>query len=71
MRYALETSALPEVFREAIECLMPAGTCVLLGSARKGSEVAFEMPFLQEGRLFAAWFRATAFRKSSPKDSST
>ena len=29
---------------------MPAGTCVLLGSARKGSEVAFEMPFLQQGR---------------------
>ena len=29
---------------------MPAGTCVLLGSARKGSEVSFEMPFLQQGR---------------------
>jgi aryl-alcohol dehydrogenase len=51
VRYALETSALPEVFREAIECLMPAGTCVLLGSAREGSEVTFEMPFLQQGRI--------------------
>jgi aryl-alcohol dehydrogenase len=51
VRYALETSALPAVFREAIECLMPAGTCVLLGSARKGSEVSFEMPFLQHGRV--------------------
>jgi len=50
-RYALETSAVPAVFREAIECLMPAGTCVLLGSARKGSEVSFEMPFLQQGRV--------------------
>ena len=50
VRYSLETSAVPAVFREAIEALMPAGTCVLLGSARKGSEVSFEMPFLQQGR---------------------
>jgi len=49
-RYTLETSALPAVFREAIEVLMPAGMCVLLGSARKGTEVAFEMPFVQNGR---------------------
>ena len=51
VRYSLETSAVPAVFREAIESLMPAGTCVLLGSARKGSEVSFEMPFLQQGRM--------------------
>src|SRR5580692_7216640 len=51
VRYALETSAVPAVFREAIECLMPAGTCVLLGSARRGSDVSFEMPFLQQGRI--------------------
>jgi aryl-alcohol dehydrogenase len=51
VRYSLETSAQPVVFREAIECLMPAGTCVLLGSARTGTEVSFEMPFLQEGRI--------------------
>lgn len=49
-RYTLETSALPAVFREAVDALMPAGTCVLLGSARKGTEAAFEMPFLQNGR---------------------
>ncbi len=29
---------------------MPAGTCVLLGSARAGTEVSLEMPFLQNGR---------------------
>ena len=51
VRYSLETSALPAVFREAIEALMPAGTCVLLGSARYGTEVSLEMPFLQEGRV--------------------
>jgi len=47
----LETSALPAVFREAIESLMPAGTCVLLGSARHGTDVSFDMKFLQEGRV--------------------
>jgi aryl-alcohol dehydrogenase len=51
VRFSLETSAQPAVFREAVEVLMPAGTCVLLGSARKGTEVTFEMPFLQYGRV--------------------
>ena len=50
VRFSLETSAQPVVFREAVEALMPAGTCVLLGSARKGTEVTFETPFLQNGR---------------------
>jgi aryl-alcohol dehydrogenase len=49
-RFTLETSALAPVFREAVEALMPAGTCVLLGSARAGTEVTFETPFLQNGR---------------------
>jgi aryl-alcohol dehydrogenase len=49
-RYTLETSALPVVFREAVDALMPAGTCILLGSARKGTEATFETPFLQNGR---------------------
>ena len=30
---------------------MPGGTCALLGSARKGTEASFEMPFLQQGRV--------------------
>jgi aryl-alcohol dehydrogenase len=50
VRFSLETSALPEVFREAVEALMPAGTCVLLGSAPNGTEVAFDMRHLQFGR---------------------
>ena len=49
-RYCVETSALAPVFREAVDCLMPAGMCVLLGSARAGTEVSFEMPVLQNGR---------------------
>jgi aryl-alcohol dehydrogenase len=50
-RFTLETSAVPAVFRQAIDSLMPAGTCVLLGSARGGTEVSFDMKFLQEGRV--------------------
>jgi aryl-alcohol dehydrogenase len=50
-RFTLETSAKPNVFREAVEALMPGGTCVLLGSARKGTEVTFDMPYLQFGRV--------------------
>ena len=49
-RCSLETSAIPAVFREAVDALMPAGTCILLGSARAGTEVSFETPFLQNGR---------------------
>jgi aryl-alcohol dehydrogenase len=51
VRFAVETSVLPAVLREAIESLSPGGTCVLLGSARRGSEVSIEMPFLQDGRI--------------------
>jgi aryl-alcohol dehydrogenase len=50
-RYTLETSALAPVLREAVEALMPAGTCILLGSARAGTETSFETPFLQNGRI--------------------
>ncbi len=50
-RYTLETSAVAAVFREAIEALMPAGECALLGRARAGTEVTFETPFLQNGRI--------------------
>ncbi len=50
-RYTLETSALSSVFREAVEALMPAGTCVLLGSAPADSEVTFNMKHIQNGRV--------------------
>jgi len=50
VRCSVETSAQPVVLREAVEALMPGGTCVLLGSARHGTEASFEMPFLQFGR---------------------
>jgi aryl-alcohol dehydrogenase len=50
VRFAAETSALPSVLREAVESLLPGGMCTLLGSAPKGTDASFEMPFLQQGR---------------------
>ena len=51
VRFSLEASGQPSALREAVEALMPAGTCVLLGSARSGTEVTFDMAFLQFGRV--------------------
>jgi aryl-alcohol dehydrogenase len=48
--FALETSAVPAVFRLAVDGLRGLGTCILVGSARAGTEVSFEMPSLQGGR---------------------
>src|SRR5436190_2984376 len=48
--FALETSAIPAVFRLAVDALRGLGTCILVGSARAGTEVSFEMPWLQGGR---------------------
>lgn len=50
VKYSIDTSAQPSVLRHAVEALMPLGTCILLGSARPGTDVALEMPFLQDGR---------------------
>jgi aryl-alcohol dehydrogenase len=64
VRYSLDASALPGVLREAIETLMPGGTCVLLGSAPPGTDVAVEMPFLQQGRTL----RGVVQGESQPQD---
>jgi aryl-alcohol dehydrogenase len=48
--FALETSALSPVFRQAVDCLLTRGTCALVGSALRGTEVSFEMSTLQAGR---------------------
>jgi len=48
--FALETSAVPAVFRLAVDGLRGLGSCILVGSARAGTEVNFEMPWLQGGR---------------------
>jgi aryl-alcohol dehydrogenase len=50
VRSSVETTAVPKIFRQAVDALMPLGECILLGSARPGVEAAFEMVKLQEGR---------------------
>ena len=50
VKHSIDTSARPDILREAVEALMPLGTCILLGSARPGTDVSLEMPFLQDGR---------------------
>ena len=50
VHFSLETSAVPAVFRLAADSLRGMGTCVLVGSARAGTEASFEMPVLQGGR---------------------
>jgi aryl-alcohol dehydrogenase len=49
-QYSVEAAGDPAALRQAVECLAPLGVCCLVGSARKGTEVALEMPFLQQGR---------------------
>ena len=38
------------MFRLAVDGLRGLGTCILVGSPRSGTEVSFEMPWLQGGR---------------------
>src|SRR5262249_34190920 len=62
--FALETSAVPAVFRLAVDGLRGLGTCILVGSARAGTEVSFEMPWLQGGRTV----RGVIHGDSRPRD---
>jgi Zn-dependent alcohol dehydrogenase len=39
--FALEASAVPAVFRLAVDVLRCLGTCILVGNARAGTEVSF------------------------------
>ncbi|WP_005036516.1 NAD(P)-dependent alcohol dehydrogenase [Holophaga foetida] len=48
--YSLECTALPQVLRQAVDCLRVGGTCGLIGVAAPGVEVALEMATLLDGR---------------------
>lgn len=48
--YTVETSAIPEVLRAAVDSLRPLGTCGLIGSAPPGTEVKLMMGVIQSGR---------------------
>jgi len=52
--FALETSAVPAVFRLAVDGLRGLGTCILVGSARAGTEVSFECHGCRAAGLCAA-----------------
>jgi aryl-alcohol dehydrogenase len=50
MDYSLETTAAPNVFRQAVEALRPGGVCGLIGAAPAGTEVSFDMNSIMVGR---------------------
>jgi aryl-alcohol dehydrogenase len=41
--YTLETTAVPEVLRQAVDALAPLGVCGLIGAARLGTEFSLDM----------------------------
>ena len=41
--YSLETSAVPQVLRQAVDCLVPLGVCGLVGAAPLGTEAGLDM----------------------------
>lgn len=50
VNYAIDTTAIPPVMRQAVESLASPGTCALLGLARLGEEVSFDINLLGGGR---------------------
>src|SRR5581483_10257833 len=48
--YTLETTALPAVFRQAVEALALRGVCGLIGADPLGTEVTFDMNSILFGR---------------------
>ena len=50
VHYSLETTALPAVFRQAVDCLRLRGVCGLIGAAALGTEATFDMNGILFGR---------------------
>lgn len=48
--YSLECTALPSVFRQAVDCLSVTGVCGLVGAAPMGTEVSLDMNSIMFGR---------------------
>ncbi len=48
--YSLECTALPAVFRQAVDCLSVTGVCGLVGAAPMGTEVSLDMNSIMFGR---------------------
>lgn len=58
--YTLEAAGDPRALRQAVDALVPLGACCLVGSARKGTEVALEMPSVQQGRALRGCIQGDA-----------
>lgn len=48
--YSLESTAQPDVFRQAVDCLQRLGICGLVGGAPLGTQVTFDMNSILFGR---------------------
>jgi aryl-alcohol dehydrogenase len=48
--YSLECTALPKVFRQAVDCIRVAGTCGLIGVSGPGVDVSLEMATILDAR---------------------
>lgn len=48
--YSLECTALPKVFRQAVDCLRLTGVCGLIGAPALGTEASFDMNSILFGR---------------------
>ena len=50
VQYSIDTTANPKVFRAAVDMLQTRGICGLIGGAKLGTEVCFEMTHILFGR---------------------
>jgi len=50
VNFSIDTTALPEVIAQAVQCLSPPGVCALLGLARGGAEVSLDINLIGSGR---------------------
>lgn len=50
VNFSIDTTAVPRVMRQAVECLAPPGTCAVLGLAHAGTEFTLDINTLGNGR---------------------
>lgn len=50
VNFSIDTTALPGVIRQAVDCLAPPGTCAVLGLSPEGAEVSLDINVLGTGR---------------------
>ena len=50
VNFSIDTTAVPQVMREAVDSLAPPGTCAALGLAKAGAEFSLDINTLGQGR---------------------